>query len=54
MNVTEIKKKGTSNKQEISRERRLQTTYTRYAAARLGFPGHSYEKLKSESVKTGG
>ena len=53
ISVTKIKKKGTSNKREISRELSLQTTHIRYATARLLFPGRSYEKLKSRSVKTG-
>ena len=43
--------KGTSNKSEISSWR---TKTVRYATARLGFPGRSYGKLKSQSVKTGG
>ena len=40
------------HKQQVRNIKRM--NIVRYTTARLGFPGRSYEKLKSRSVKTGG
>ena len=51
INVTKIKKKGTSNKREISRVSRLLTIYVKYATSRLDFSGRSLAEVEKQKCK---